>query len=122
MILTGSDHTLDATTPVFDQSQFLEYPADHAVAQFGDAFLDVVNGKSKGQQARIFDLKTIVEKGDADGGARLRVVGMHNRIHDSFAHRYKRKRPEIGSLHGADDSLASHVLSQESNHFRGGSR
>ena len=107
---------------MLDESQFLKYPADDAVAEFGDAFLDVFNSEAEGEQTGVFDLQAIVKQCHADGSAVLRVVGMHNRVHDCFADRNNRKRPQVGSLYRSDDRFASHVLSQERNRLLRGCR
>src|ERR1017187_8972970 len=102
--MASGGHSVDPTSPVLDQSQFLKYPADDAVAEFGDAFLDVFNSEAEGEQTRVFDLQAIVKQGDADGSAVLSVVGMNNRVHDCFADRNNRKRPQVGSLYPKNGS------------------
>jgi hypothetical protein len=89
--------------------------ADHAVPEFGDALLDVFDREAEGKQAGVFDLQAIVEQGDAYGSAGLRVVGVHNSVHDRFADGYKRNGPQVGSLYRSDDRFASHMLLQKHN-------
>src|SRR5580704_15655633 len=121
-IAASRDHSLDTTAPLLDQLQFLKYSTDDAVAKFGNPFLDVFNSEAEGKQARVLNFQAIVKQGDADWSARLSVVGMNNRVHDSLADSDVWKSPEIGSLHGSNDCFASHVLPQEGNHFLRGSR
>src|ERR1022692_5088780 len=121
-LMASGGHSLNSAAPLLDQSQFLKYPADDTIAEFGDTFLDVFNREAKGKQAGVFDLQAIVEQGHADGGAVLRVVGVHNCVHDGFADRNNRKRPQVGSLYRSDDRFASHVLSQERNGLLRGRR
>jgi len=90
--MASGGHSLDPAAPLLDQSQFLKHPADDAIAEFGDAFLDVLNGEAEGQQARVFDFQPIVKQGHADGSAVLRAVGVHDRVHDGFADRHNRSR------------------------------
>ena len=54
-------HALDAAPPVLDQPKFLKHSAEDAVAEFGNAFLDVFNCESEREQARIFDLQAIIK-------------------------------------------------------------
>ena len=60
-IMAGGGHSLDTTAPMLDQSQFLKNSTDDAVAEFGDAFLDVFNRETEGEQARVFNLQAIVK-------------------------------------------------------------
>lgn len=100
MIVASGDHSLDATTPMLDQSQLLKYPANDAVAEFGNSFLDIFDSQPERQQAGILNLQAVVEQSDADWSPLLRVVGMNNSVHDRLADRHHWKRPTVRSLHG----------------------
>lgn len=67
MIVASGGHSLDTATPMLDQSQFLKYPADDAVAEFGDSFLDIFDSQPERQQAGILNLQAVVEQSNADG-------------------------------------------------------
>src|SRR5580698_6534149 len=121
-LMASGGHSLDPAAPLLDQSEFLKCAADDAVAEFGDAFLDFFNRESKEEQARVIDLQAIVKQGDPDRSAGLRVVGMHNRVNDSFAHGHNGKGPQVGSLYRPDYGFASHMLSQECDGFLRGCR
>ena len=60
-IMASGGHSLDATTPMLDQPQFLKYSADDAVAEFGNSFLDIFNSEAEGEQAGVFNLQAIVK-------------------------------------------------------------
>ena len=60
-IMAGGGHSLDATAPMFDQPQFLKYPANDAVAEFGDALSDVLNREAERKQTRVLNLQPIVK-------------------------------------------------------------
>jgi hypothetical protein len=59
--MAGGGHSLDTTAPMLDQPQFLKYSTDDAVAELGNAFLDVFNSETEGKQARVLNLEAIVK-------------------------------------------------------------
>ena len=60
-IMAVGGHSLDATTPMFDQPQFLKYSTKDAVAEFGDALSDVLNREAERKQTRVLNLQPIVK-------------------------------------------------------------
>ena len=79
------DHSLHATSPLFDESELMEHPSDGPVSEFGNAEGQVIERKSERKQAGILYLYSIIEDGESDRGAALRVVGMGNGVDDRFA-------------------------------------
>jgi hypothetical protein len=49
-VAAGVGHPPDATSPLLDQAERVEEAADHSVAEFGHASVEVVHGKAEGQQ------------------------------------------------------------------------
>src|SRR6266851_760513 len=107
---------------MFDQPEFLKHTAEDAVAELGNALLNVIDRETEREQSRVFDLEAIVKQGDTNGSTVLSVICMNDCIHDGFTDCNHWKGPEIRSFHGSYDCLTSHVLSQKRDHLLGSSR
>ena len=120
-IMACSRHALDTAAPLLDEAQFLKYPAENAIAKFGNALLDVLDGKSEWEQAGILYLQAVVKESNPDRRATLGIIRMNDGIHECFTDGNCGERPKVGSFHGPYHRLTGHVLLQECNHLFGGS-
>jgi len=59
-------HALNATTPLFNESEAAKDSADAAIAQLGNSVRQVVHCETEREEPGIFDFNTIVEDGHAE--------------------------------------------------------
>jgi hypothetical protein len=109
----GARHALHAAAPRLDQSERVEHPADDPIAKLRDPARQVHDGESEGQEPGVLDLQAVVEDGDAQRGATLRVVGMRDRVDDGFTDRHRRQGPALAAAHRADLGPVEPVLLDE---------
>ena len=91
----------------------MEDAADHAVTQLRHAARKILDREAERQQARILDLKPVVEDGQAQRGAALRVVSVNHRVDDRLADRYRRKAPTVRTTHGTNLGAVEDVFVHE---------
>ena len=85
----------NAAAPLFDQFQFSKHAGDDRISDLGDALLDVFDGQTGKEQTWAFNLDPVVEKGHANGGTTVGVVGMNERVDDDFAEDFNRDAPDV---------------------------
>ena len=96
-VAAGRDHALDAAAPLLHQAEFMQYPANDPIAQLRDAHRQIGDGEAEGQQSRVLDLQPVVEQGDANRCATLRIVGVRHRVYYGLAHGHRRQGPVLAA-------------------------
>jgi hypothetical protein len=92
MLLIASASSANA---LHHQAPVPEHPGNHWIADLRHALFHLRHGKTRQQDARTFNLDSIIKKGDAQRAAAMGIVGMHQRINYHFTKNIERNAPNI---------------------------
>ena len=91
----------------------MEDATDYAVAELGDAVLEVWNCKAKREKARVLDLEAVVEDRDTNRSAALRIVRVRDGVDHGLSYGDRREVPAILTADAPDLCTVQGVLLDE---------